>query len=75
MCGTNAHGKVAEALRNGGCACIFSYKTLEQCNDGHGFTDRDGKRRKGSGPKTDRQVLLPGYNDGKTHWPDKPYLH
>ena len=23
MCGTNAHGKVADALRNGGCACIL----------------------------------------------------
>ena len=25
MCGTNAHGKVADALRNGGCALIFDW--------------------------------------------------
>ena len=25
MCGTNAHGKVRDALRNGGCACIFDW--------------------------------------------------
>ena len=59
MCGTNAHGKVADALRNGGCACIFSWKTLKPCNDGHGYTGLDGKWHKGAGPVTDRQVFAP----------------
>jgi len=29
MCGTVAHGRVADALRNGGCAYIFHWDTLE----------------------------------------------
>lgn len=60
MCGTNAHGKVRDALRNGGCALIFSWKNLKECNDGHGYTGMDGKWHKGKGPVTDRQVLLRG---------------
>ena len=58
MCGTNAHGKVNDALRNGGCALIFNWKTLKPCDDGHGYTDAQGKWVRGKGPKTDRQVLL-----------------
>ena len=75
MCGTNAHGKVADALRNGGCALIFDWHSLAQCNDGHGYTGLDGKYRKGAGPKTNRQVLMKGYNDGAKYWPDKKYIH
>ena len=60
MCGTNAHGKVADALRNGGCAYIFSWNTLEGCHDSHGYTDINGAWQRGKGPKTDRQVLLNG---------------
>ena len=56
MCGTQAHGKVADALRNGGCALIFSYATLKECDDPHGYTDINGKWQKGKGPRTDRQV-------------------
>ena len=58
MCGTNAHGKVNDALRNGGCALIFNWQTLKPCDDGHGYTNAQGKWVKGKGPKTDRQVLL-----------------
>jgi len=29
MCGTNAHGRVGDALRNGGCALIFYWSTLK----------------------------------------------
>ena len=75
MCGTNAHGKVADALRNGGCALIFSYASLKQCNDGHGFTDLDGKWRRGSGIKHPRQKLMKGFDDGAKYWHDLPYLH
>ena len=75
MCGTNAHGKIADALRNGGCALIFDWQSLTQCNDGHGYTGLDGKFRRGAGPKTNRQVLMKGYNDGKKYWPDKKYIH
>ena len=60
MCGTNAHGKVSDALRNGGCACVFNWNTLKPCHDGHGYTGADGKWHKGAGPVTDRQVLLHG---------------
>ena len=42
MCGTNAHGKVSDALRNGGCAHIFDWNTLAALNDGYGFTDVGG---------------------------------
>merc|ERR1711871_1903649 len=47
MCGTNAHGKVNDALRNGGCAYIFSWKSLRGISDGHGYTNADGKWHKG----------------------------
>jgi hypothetical protein len=58
MCGTNAHGKVADALRNGGCAYIFDWTTMRGCNDSHGYHDINGVWQRGKGPKTDRQVLL-----------------
>merc|ERR1711990_379082 len=58
MCGTNAHGKVADALCNGGCACIFDWNTGRPCEDGHGYTDIHGQWVRGKGPKTERQVLL-----------------
>lgn len=58
MCGTNAHGKVADALRNGGCAFIFDWATMTACDDPHGYHDINGVWRRGEGPKTDRQVLL-----------------
>ena len=58
MCGTNAHGKVADALRNGGCAFIFDWNTMKECEDGHGYHDINGVWQRGKGPRTDRQVLL-----------------
>lgn len=58
MCGTNAHGKVADALRNGGCACIFDWNSGLPCDDSHGYHDINGTWVRGKGPKTDRQVLL-----------------
>ena len=58
MCGTNAHGSVANALRNGGCAHIFNWETLKPMSDEHGYTGLDGKWKRGKGPKTERQVLL-----------------
>eukprot|EP00927_Polykrikos_kofoidii_P072202 TRINITY_DN68346_c0_g1_i1.p1 TRINITY_DN68346_c0_g1~~TRINITY_DN68346_c0_g1_i1.p1 ORF type:complete len:591 (-),score=98.89 TRINITY_DN68346_c0_g1_i1:54-1826(-) len=58
MCGTTAHGKVADALRNGGCAFIFDWNTLKKIRDDHGYTDIKGNWVKGDGPVTDRQVLL-----------------
>ena len=58
MCGTNAHGKVADALRNGGCAFIFDWNTMKECEDGHGYHDINGVWQRGKGPRTDRQILL-----------------
>ena len=55
MCGTNAHGKVTDALRNGGCAHIFDWNTLLALNDGYGFTEMDGSKGRGN-PVTARQV-------------------
>ena len=60
MCGTSAHGKVADALQNGGCAYIFHWSTLAGCNDGYGYTDIDGVFVTGKGPTTHRQQLLGG---------------
>ena len=57
MCGTNAHGKVQDALRNGGCAFIFDWNSLKACDDGHGYTNAEGKWVKGKGPVTERQVV------------------
>lgn len=55
MCGTNAHGKVGDALRNGGCAHIFDWNTLLPLNDGYGFTEMNGRKGKGN-PVTARQI-------------------
>ena len=57
MCGTNAHGKVADALRNGGCAFIFDWSSMKACDDPHGYHDINGVWQRGKGPKTDRQIL------------------
>lgn len=58
MCGTNAHGRVRDALRNGGCACIFNWNTLKPMKDNHGYYDINNKRVKGDFPRTDRQIYL-----------------
>ena len=58
------------------CAPVWIVSTgLVQCNDGHGYTGLDGKWHRGPGPKTDRQVLMKGYDDGADYWPNKPYIH
>ena len=57
MCGTEAHGSVAVALRNGGCAYIFHWETLEAIIDDHGYTGLDGQKHKGAGVVTEQQVL------------------
>ena len=44
-----AHGKVADALRNGGCAYIFHWDTLEAQVDDRGYTGLDGKVHVGVG--------------------------
>lgn len=63
MCGTTAHGKVQDALRNGGCAYIFSWNTLQPVHDGHGYTDIGGTWVRMGSPMdkecVDRRVLLP----------------
>lgn len=56
MCGTSAHGKVRDAIRNGGCAYIFHWASLAEIKeDSH--VGLDGKKTRKS-PITDRQVLL-----------------
>ena len=60
MCGTNAHGRVADALRNGGCAYIFDWNTMKGCEDGHGYHDINGQWVRGKGPTNERQVLVNG---------------
>jgi hypothetical protein len=58
MCGTDAHGRVADALRKGGCALIFNWQTLTECHDDHGYTDLDGNWKRGPDLRTDRQTLI-----------------
>jgi len=58
MCGTNAHGRVNDALRNGGCAFIFDWASLKACEDGHGYYDINDKWVRGKGPSNERQVLI-----------------
>lgn len=58
MCGTDAHGKVRDALRNGGCAYIFDWNTMQGCEDGHGYYDINDKWVRGKGPTNERQVLV-----------------
>lgn len=60
MCGTNAHGRVADALRNGGCAYIWNWSTGRGCDDGHGYHDINGNWVRGKGPTNERQVLVNG---------------
>jgi hypothetical protein len=59
MCGCEAHGRVADALRHGGCAFIFDWNTMQGCHDGHGYTDMNGDWQRGEGPLTARQVENP----------------
>ena len=47
-----AHGKVADALRNGGCAYIFHWETLEAQIDDRGYTGLDGKLKMGVGTRS-----------------------
>lgn len=42
MCGTNAHGRILDALKAGGCGCQFNWSTLRIC--GSYFYGYDGKR-------------------------------
>lgn len=57
MCGTVAHGKIRDAIRNGGCGYIFHWDTLNEIkSDSH--IGLDGKRST-QPPITDRQILLP----------------
>eukprot|EP01043_Picozoa_sp_COSAG02_P029210 COSAG02_NODE_1808_length_10843_cov_4.345867_2_plen_2020_part_00 len=71
MCGTNAHGKVSDALRNGGCAHIFDWNTLLALNDGYGFTDMNGSKARGN-PLTARQ--LPKDEQKKCERPGCPFM-
>jgi hypothetical protein len=59
MCGCEAHGRVADALRAGGCGFIFSWNTMTGLDDPHGYHDMNGDRKTGEGPKTARQMDSP----------------
>lgn len=48
MCGTNAHGKLADALRNGGCGYQFYWDSGKPANSF--YIDLDGKRVTGTTP-------------------------
>ena len=52
-----------DAIRNGGCACIFDWNTLQAIEDGHGYhNEHDVWVRTKNGepgkPANDRQVLF-----------------
>jgi len=49
LCGTNSHGKVADALKNGGCGHQFDWNTLKDTHTYH--TDIFGKRFDGIQPE------------------------
>jgi hypothetical protein len=59
MCGCEAHGRVADALRRGGCAYIFNWHSMEAVDDPHGYTDMSGEWKRGQGPLTARQFENP----------------
>ena len=59
MCGCEAHGSVADALRSGGCAFVFDWNSMKGIDDGHGYTDMDGEWKRGKGPLTARQLKDP----------------
>ena len=54
-CGTQAHGKLADCLRNGGCGIAFQWNNLQVADDPCGWTDLDGTKRRGR-PVTARMV-------------------
>ena len=52
MCGTRAHGRVEDALRNGGCAHEFDWNSMRPLNNGRPgqpFNDRQVNFRTGGG--------------------------
>jgi ribosomal protein S27AE len=65
MCGNpdDPHGAVAVALREGGCAYIFKWSSLEGVVGAHGYIGVDGVQVAAGAPKTDRQVLLQAQED------------
>ena len=55
MCGCESHGKLTDALRNGGCGISFKWGNLEIADDPCGFKDVDGTHIRGR-PMTARQL-------------------
>lgn len=53
QCGTTCHGKVTDALRNGGCSFLFDWKTLKGQNTL--YINEEGKRVWNGNPLTERQ--------------------
>eukprot|EP00929_Paragymnodinium_shiwhaense_P065780 TRINITY_DN32954_c0_g1_i2.p2 TRINITY_DN32954_c0_g1~~TRINITY_DN32954_c0_g1_i2.p2 ORF type:complete len:112 (-),score=16.80 TRINITY_DN32954_c0_g1_i2:121-456(-) len=56
MCGTTAHGRLEDALRNGGCGCIFNWGWMT-LNYNDYYTGLDNQRHDGM-PLTDRQKYV-----------------
>lgn len=58
ICGTRAHGDLAEVLRNGGCGIPFMWSNLAFCDDS--WTDLDGTGKRGR-PVTANQLKGRGH--------------
>lgn len=58
ICGTRAHGELAEVIRNNGCGIPFMWSNLAFCDDG--WTDLDGSHKRGK-PVTANQLKGRGH--------------
>jgi hypothetical protein len=66
MCGCNSHGKLAVAMRNGGCGIAFNWNSMKVADDPCGYKDMDEEHVRGR-PMTARQFK--NGNDPKTGKP------
>ena len=58
-CGTTAHGRLGDCLRNGGCGIAFKWSTLKVGDDPCGWKDLDNSKKRGR-PVTARQLKKHG---------------
>eukprot|EP00605_Chrysophyceae_sp_TOSAG23-4_P002904 GSChrysophyteH1.ASY1.ANO1.3199.1 assembled CDS len=72
MCGAASHGKLADALRNGGCGIAFNWNDLSVRDDPCGYKDMNGNTTRGK-PMTARQFPS-GYIHPKCKRPGCRYL-
>jgi len=86
MCGTNSHGKIEQALKNGGCAHQFFWDSLKPCQTYYTYQGKrksgyTGDLRSGRGGKhaSTWEKAAANHKGGpkahRPHWPDSTGKH